>query len=85
MTAISQYVTQMQTRQQIIATKLGCDISRSSKPSRVMNLALLVLIAALIKTLVDKGVMTDAEILATLNTARDASYNDEPITPPDSP
>ena len=81
-TSIPQYVNFMQTRQQIIATKMGSDPARTDKQIRVFNLALLILIACIVKTLVDKGVISDADILATLNTARDAAYADEPIVPP---
>lgn len=85
MATIKQYVTQLRGRQEVIARKLGCDITRSGKSDRVQQLADLVLLAVLIKTLVDKGVITDAELIATLNAARDDAYDDEPIEPPPEP
>jgi hypothetical protein len=85
MTTLAVYVQQMRDRQAVIARKLGSDIGQVDKQTRVQNLSLLVLLAAVIKTLVDKGVMTDAEILATLNAARDDVYTDEPVQPPAGP
>jgi hypothetical protein len=83
MTTIPTYVQQMRDRQAVIARKLGSDIGQVDKQTRVANLSLLVLLAAVIKTLVDKGVITDAELLATLNAARDDTYADEPLNPPE--
>jgi hypothetical protein len=85
MASLPTYVAALWERQQIIAVKLGSDISQAAKETRVLNRALLVLLATLIKTLVDKGVVTDAELIATLNTARDAAYDDEPVWTPKPP
>lgn len=85
MATIPQYVTALRDRQRIIATKFGSDPARADKQSRALGLAMLVIIACVIKALVDKGLLTDADILSTLNTARDAAYGDEPIVPPDDP
>lgn len=76
--SIIEYVRQMYARQRVIAEKLGSDISRSTKPVRVLNLSILVLLAVPIKALVDKGVLTDQELISILNEARDALYDDEP-------
>lgn len=76
-----EYVRQMYARQQVVAEKLGSDISKNSKPVRVLNLSILVLIAVPIKALVDKGVLTDQELVVILNQARDAFYDDEPAEP----
>jgi hypothetical protein len=85
MTTIPTYVQQMRDRQAVIARKLGSDIGQVDKQTRVANLSLLVLLAAVIKTLTDKGLISDAELLATLNAARDDSYTDEPLNPPEAP
>lgn len=82
MATVKQYTQQIRNRQTVIARKLGCDINQSDKKTRVVNLALIVLIAVLVKTLVDKGVITDADLAATLDAARDDAYDDEPIDPP---
>lgn len=82
MASLATYVGQLWDRQRTIAVKFGADLSRADKQTRVLDRSLLVLLATVIKTLVDKGVLTDAELLATLDTARDAAYADEPIEPP---
>lgn len=79
MATVKQYVTQMFDRQTVIARKMGVDITKATKVQRVLNLSQTVLVAVVVKTLVDKGVITDAELNATLNAARDDAYNDEPI------
>jgi hypothetical protein len=81
MATVPQYIAQMRQRQDVIASKYGCDISRADKQVRVLNLSILALIAVVVKTLVDKGVITDAELLATMNAARDDTYPDEPVEP----
>jgi hypothetical protein len=79
------YVTQLHARQKVIARKLGADIAYVDKTSRVLNLSLLTLLAVVVKTLVDKGVIADAELLATLDTARDDAYDNQPIQPDPEP
>jgi hypothetical protein len=81
MASIGEYVNQMRDRQTVIARRFGSDISRARKPERVLNLALLVLLAAVVKALTDKGVVTDGELLAALNSARDIDWPDEPSEP----
>jgi hypothetical protein len=79
MATVRQYIQALQDRQVVIARKFGAEITHVDKQYRVMNLALLALLAVLIKTLVDKGVITDAELTAVLNTARDDNtYPEEP-------
>jgi len=82
MATVKTYIQALLDRQTIIAKKFGADLTGADKQTRVLNLALLVLIAVLIKTLVDKGLITDAELNATLNAARDDAYPDEPLKPP---
>ena len=79
MASLKQYVTFMYDRQKIIARKLGCDIRLADKTTRVANLAVLGLIAVVIKTLTDRGVITDGDLLAQLDVLRDADYDDEPV------
>jgi hypothetical protein len=79
---VKQYVQQLAQRQAVIAGKLGSAIDRADKPTRVQNLALLSLLAVVIKTLVDQGVITDAQLIATLNSARDDPQDDVPVDPP---
>ena len=86
MTTVKQYVVALRQREEVIARKMGCLTSQEQKGARILNLSLLVLLSVLIKTLVDKGVITDAELVATLQTAADDIWPDEgPIVPPPTP
>lgn len=82
---VKQYVLEMLQRQVAIGRKFGADISTFSKQLRVLNMSILVLLAVVIKTLTDKGVITDAELLTTLNAARGDDYDDEPVDPIPAP
>jgi hypothetical protein len=82
MATVKQYIIQMRNRQKTIATKLGADITRADKQTRVLNQSLLALLAVVIKTLTDKGVINDAELIATMNAAEADAYDDEPMEPP---
>ncbi len=82
MATVKQYVTNMLDVEQKIARKLDSDISQLPKDLRVLNLAVLMLIAVLIKTLTDNGVISDAQLQATLAAARDDTYWREPDQPP---
>lgn len=82
MATVKQYVTVLQQREFVIARKLGSDVRRADKGDRVLNTAILILLSVLIKTLVDKGVITDGELSATLDGARDDIWDDVPRDPP---
>jgi hypothetical protein len=82
MATVKQYIAALRQRQDVIAVKYGCDIARADKQTRVVNLSILALLAVIVKALVDKGVITDAELTATLNAARDDVYDDEPVESP---
>ncbi len=81
MATVKQYVTQIWDRQRVIGRKLGSDVGRVDKQTRVLVLSIDVIIAVIVKVLVDKGVVTDAELLAALDAARDDIYADEPTEP----
>lgn len=81
MPTVKAYVAALSNRQQAIAMKYGADVTRTSKTTRVAIKSVLVLLAVVVKTLVDKGVVTDAELTATLDAARDDTYDDEPVEP----
>jgi hypothetical protein len=85
MATVKQYVQQMRDTQDSIAAKYGSDISHADKQTRVLNLSILALLAVLIKTLVDKGVIANADLTATLNAAGVDTYPDEPLEPPAPP
>jgi hypothetical protein len=85
MTTISQYVDALATREITVAKKLGVDLNRADKTDRVLNRCMLVMTAVLTKAIVDKGLATDAEMLALLDSAAAVAFADLPIIPPDSP
>lgn len=78
---VKQLIAAMRARQDAIARKFGCDIASASKQWRVLNLSILALLAVLIKTLIDQGVITGAQLMATMDAARDDTYDDEPVDP----
>jgi hypothetical protein len=82
MTTIQQYVSTLYVKQDVVAAKLGVDLSRSSKSDRVMNRCTLILVAVLTKAIVDKGLATDAEMLALLDSAGSVAWDDLPVDPP---
>jgi uncharacterized protein (UPF0333 family) len=78
MATVKAYVANMLDVEQKVAFKFDSDISQLSKEFRVLNLAILVVIAVVVKTLTDNGVITDAQLNAVLTAARDDSYPPEP-------
>lgn len=84
MASIVQYVKIMRDAQWDIAQKLGADLSAADRQTRVEMLSALAVQAVLIEVLVTKGVLTDAELLLAINSARtDTSYSPptEPVMP----
>lgn len=81
-TTVKQYVDAMRQRQDVVAAKMGVVLRGSSVEIRVLNLTVLALIGVVIKTLVDKGLVTDAEFLAVMNGAAADAWDVEPIQPP---
>jgi hypothetical protein len=69
MATVQQYVASMKDAQATVAIQLGADLSLESKTTRVLNTSLLGMVAVVAKTLVDKGLITNAELNATLTTA----------------
>lgn len=64
-----------------VARQMGCDLTQADKQLRVGLYSNGVSIAVLAKTLVDNGVITDAQLLATINAADAGVYPDEPFIP----
>jgi hypothetical protein len=85
MASVKTYLTNMLAVEQKIAIKLDSDISQLGKEFRVLNLAILAVIAVIVKTLTDAGVITDAQLQATLAAARDDTYWREPDEAPPPP
>ncbi len=85
MATVKTYITNMLAVEQKIAIKLDADVSQLSKEFRVLNLALLAIIAVVVKTLTDNGVISDSQLQATLVAARDDTYWREPDEAPPPP
>jgi hypothetical protein len=85
MASVKTYLNTMLAVEQKIAVKLDSDISQLGKEFRVLNLAILAVIAVIVKTLTDAGVITDAQLQATLAAARDDTYWREPDEAPPPP
>lgn len=81
MTTIQQYVDVLAQREQLVAQKLGVDIGWSDKSTRVVNRCMLVLTAVTVKAIVDKGLATDVEMLALLDSAGATAWADLPWPP----
>lgn len=64
-----------------MAKKLGVDLGWSDKPTRVVNRCMLVLTAVMVKAMVDKGLVTDQEMLALLDSAGAVAWADIPWPP----
>jgi hypothetical protein len=82
-TTVQQYTNALKQSSAAVARKMGVHFAGSDMPTRVMIRVILGLFATLIKLLVDKGVITDAEVQAALTAATGDVYTEEPAEPPD--
>jgi len=78
MATVKAYVVAMRAAQQNVATKLGSSLA--DKRSQVLVTSVLAVLGVIVKLLVDKGLITDAELQAALNSAQADTYPDEPDT-----
>jgi hypothetical protein len=88
-TAIGVYVAQIRAKEEFLATKLGAYLPGMAVELRIVLTLSNVAWAAVAKLLVDKGVFTDAELVAALNAAGVAAWQAENPNPlggvPDAP
>jgi len=78
-----QYWSTLRTWQQNIAQKFGVNIQYGSMEGRAVAATDAAMVAILVKALTDKGVLTDADILAPRQDARDdAGWVQESAAPP---
>lgn len=85
MTTARQYVNIIRDRQDQISVRLGADIRQTNKEIRVMNTSAMAMLAVLVKTVVDKGLITDADLNATFNTAMAEIWPELPNQTPVDP
>ena len=81
MATIQQYVNILVQRETLVARRLGVDLGWSDKSTRVVNRCMLILTAVLVKAMVDKGLVTDAEMLDLLDSAGATAWADLPWPP----
>lgn len=85
MTAVGVYVNQVRAKQEVLASRLGAYLPSLPVELRIALTLSNVAWAALAKLLVDKGVFTDAELVAAINAAGAAAWaaeNPNPAGPP---
>jgi hypothetical protein len=82
MATVKAYATQLTQRARVVARMFGADPERSSKELRVLLRTVQIELAVVVKLLVDKGVVTDAELIAAFDAAAADLYPDEPNEPP---
>lgn len=82
MATVRSYVLTMQQRENVIAHNVGSDIWTADMRIRALNIALLAMIGTLVKVLIDKGVVTGAELIAVLDAAIAETWPAEPDNPP---
>lgn len=85
MATIPQYVTVMRNMQWDICRRLGVNMAYATDVERALALSNLAVQATLINLLVTKGVITDAELLASVNAVRNSAWSPpvEPVRPVD--
>lgn len=81
MTTTRQYTARLRQVVLRVGMKMGADLTGTSKTTRVVILACLVPVAVLTKVLVDKGIVTDAELNAAFAGAEADDQDDEPQLP----
>jgi hypothetical protein len=79
MSTIPQYVKIMRDAMWDIAQRFGVDLTQEPKATRAVMLSNLAVQAVLIKALVDKGVITDTELLAAINAMRSSPWSPGPL------
>ena len=85
MTTYVQYVQAIRNTEDRIALKLGVWPRGDMLPARVRQVAADAVLAVLVKTLVDKGLITDADLQASLQAAQAEVWPAEPDVDPTPP
>jgi type II secretory pathway component PulM len=83
--ALGVYVNQLRNRQEKLARKLGAYLPGMPVEHRVVLACINATIAVLVKLLVDKGVITNAELAAALDAATPDLVTAEAPTPQPGP
>lgn len=93
MATLKTYARQLWSVQRSVAEKFGIQLAGATADQRAIVLSGDVTLAMLLKILTDKGVITDAELLAVANQVKAATFpqlpgevvgnSDEPLPDPD--
>lgn len=78
MATVKQYALRLFKTQKSVAQQLGTDITWGGADARVAALTNDVMLAALIKILVDAGVITDAQLTAAYGAVTSAVFPPQP-------
>ena len=78
MTTVRQYTQRMRAAHVVIGQKMGTDLTGGPKSLRVAIGAIFVVLAVVVKTIVDKGLITDQDLVDQLNALAADTYDDEP-------
>lgn len=85
MATAKQYASQVYDGQLAIASKMGVTISAEGKPTRAVVKSSSIVMGVLMKLLVDKGLLTNAELSDAFAFVQADEYLDEPVDAPPPP
>jgi hypothetical protein len=85
LTAIGQYVAALRIRQRQVALAHGLYLQGTQFEIRMALAVMNATVAVVVKLLVDKGVVTDAEVTAAFDAAMAAPLGNEPTQPDPGP
>lgn len=77
---VIQYAQALKQRQIAVARRLGMDIPGAQLELRIIINIVNVSIGVLVRTLVLKGVITDADLVAVLDASTSEPYTAEPVS-----
>lgn len=78
MTTVKEYAGRFRTGWNKVTRRFDADLNAGPKDLRVAVMAVLTLLAVVVKVLVDKGLITDAELMAAFAAAEDEEQAREP-------
>jgi hypothetical protein len=81
MTTVRQYWNSLVATRNTVALRLGVSVPDTQKTARALANADLALVAVVCKAIVDKGLLTDADLQAARDAAIADTWNDEPDLP----
>lgn len=83
MATVRDYVLALQDKQRFLAGPLGVDVLQAgSTELRAVNLELLIFLCGVMKALVDKGLLIEAEIDGAINSTLNDGWPPLPLEPP---